>query len=137
MQERAQDKKEESGLIDKLRSVELKDISKDVLLIFSGTTLLAFLTGVRSYFSSHDKLVSLIESGNLYQTFLSFLDGGAGIFAGINDRYSASLIVYGATLIPEFLELYNGDASDVARRVLIKTFLYGASYGLGRLFRSE
>ena len=101
------------------------------------------VSGVLAYFGLNKSCSELPQEIGLgltdvsgLQTALMAFDVGAGAFAGNRERYGASLFIYGATLIPEINEFFiGGDLLEAGKKVLAKTIVYGASYGLGYFFR--
>jgi hypothetical protein len=79
--------------------------------------------------------IDLTQMPSLTFPLLAF-DFGAGAFAGYKDRIAASIAIYGATLIPEIYDIFNhGDLTEVGKRALAKTIVYGGGYALGHIFK--
>ena len=119
------------SLTEKVRSNVI-----DGVKITAVSGVLAFLGLNKSCLSLPSKIgITSAEITGLQTAIMAF-DVGAGVFAGFNNKYGASLAIYTATLIPELYDVFKtGDLTDIGKRVLAKTIVYGGSYALGYIFK--
>ena len=120
-----------TGLMEKMRGIAI-----DGVKIAATSGILAFL-GISEECSSLSEKIGIANSDTTgLQTALLAFDVGAGVFAGLKERYGVSIAVYAATLIPDVKDIFSGgDLAETGKRFLAKTIVYGGSYALGYILK--
>lgn len=124
----------ESGLLKTIRNTAI-----DGVKVVATSSVLAFF-GLAKSCSKLPSEIGITVNENSSGAFIgaAAFDLGAGAFAGYTGRYAASLMTYGATLIPEIYDIFSGgDIKEASKIFFAKTLVYGGGWGLGYFFSKK